>query len=1304
MKRENEFSRQPRFLPEIPYGEVEIQNPPSIGDKPEIQWGTMMLPPAVMLVITVIISLSSKSSYMFLSVATTIMTLVVSVSAATNQLKKYKKTKALREKKYLQYIADIRSELALSGEKQVKALNEMHPDPRVCVIRIKDIDSKLWEKNRSYNDFLSIRIGVGSVASSVKVTYYKQQMLLDTDPFSGEPEKIGLEFNKIKNVPVCLDLISSEICGIAGSVHNTGEVMRTAVLQIITHHGYDDVKLVFLLTENQLENWNFIRHIPHVWNDDFSTRYIMCGKTIAHETLNELYEILKLREMDKSKGFQSSTQYTHYVFVVQDHTLLENEAISKYLYNCHADMGVSSIFVAESKAYLPMNCKTIINCQGKNAEYADKVTGEKSAIILDSIDLQELEREVPKLCPLRIKASSAGFSLPKSMTLLQMLKVDKVGDVDLKARWDRNRTYMGLSVPIGARVGEELFYLDMHAFETSHGPHGLVAGTTGSGKSELLQSIIISLAINFHPHDLCFVLIDYKGGGMADVFKGLPHLVGTITNLGGNQTTRALLSIKSELQRRQRIFAEYEVNNIDKYQKLYHSGSAKEPIPHLVMIADEFAELKAEQPDFMQELVSTARVGRSLGVHLILATQKPAGVVDDQIWSNSRFKICLKVQEEADSRDVIKRPDAARIKETGRAYIQVGNDEIFELFQSTWSGADYDPEGLLKADNSLRKEIYKLSLNGKKTKVYPLNEEKIASVELTSQLKAMVEHISMQSRMNKIDPLNGPWFPPLPEKLYIDDVVKEEGFNFQTGVWTKDTNDLKAIIGLLDNPREQSQIPCEIDFLKNGHLIVYGAAATGKTYLLQTIIMSLAQRYSTKDVNIYIMDFGGTSLKKFERLSHCGGVMTIEQEAKINSFMLFIFRMIDERKEIFEKTRSENFNDYKVRHKDTPIPAIFIFVDNYYALSETYDSVDEQMLIIAREGTKYGIFLTATASNTALVRYKFYINFKMAVTFQLTEKGEYDSIVGRTEGLEPANLPGRALFRNKPPCEVQVCLPEFENQSIDKLLELYENYSRCGIITKAELIPQMPSKVDIYEINSDADKLVVGLRDTDLQGIFLDIPNIPAFIVTGGPMSGKSTVIVSWIEMLSQKLGEDKLKVYALDSNSMGIYPLMRLPFVRDISDAEATDELIGQLASEIDERKNQLKEVKKSNGDLEGLKASWPQIIYIIDKLGELTAGENYALKDLLERIIRHERNLKVTVIVSDNTSEIEGNWDSLAKTLKDEQTGLLLGSIKEQNLFNVKFPYGSSERELELGDGYFIIQGKYSGIRCATNLMAVK
>ncbi len=1281
----HQFSRQPRFLPDIPRGEIEVPNPPQMNEKPDISWFTILAPPGVMLVITILLMVLIKSVFMIISIAMTIMTLLVSLTTATTQIRKHNKKKKEREEKYLQFIADSRSELAIAKDQQVKAMNEMHPAPEECIQRITTTSNKLWEKTPSFQDFLALRVGLGSAPLELKINYTKQAIILETDPLLMEPQRLALEYEKIPNVPITVNLPKAEIVGLAGEDDKTRALIKTMLLQLVTHHGYDDVKVIILASEEGLQEWDWLKYMPHLWDDGLQVRFMLCGKAIAHQTLVALYDVMKERERRAQEG----VPLPHYVFVVEDSSLLENEYISKYLYHGSGNLGISTIFMAKSAQYLPMNCKTVITLQGKSGEIVDRNSGEKNTFTPDKVDRSDFDLVVRNLAPLRIKNSNANFSLPSSITLLETFEVKTVADFNLSSKWHKNKTYMGMSVPIGAKAGGELFQLDMH--ETGHGPHGLVAGTTGSGKSELLQSIIISQAMNYHPHDIVFVLIDYKGGGMADVFKGMPHLVGTITNLGGNQTTRALLSIKSELQRRQRVFSEFGVNNIDKYQKLYYSkkGQLDMPaIPHLIMIADEFAELKQDQPDFMKELVSAARVGRSLGVHLILATQKPAGVVDDQIWSNSKFKLCLKVQDEADSKDVIKRPDAAMIKEPGRAYIQVGNDEIFELFQSTYSGADYDPQGELEKSENKAKRIYKVGLNGRSEQIYPIEEEKIVKSEVPSQLSAMVKHITDTAFRNGIEPLEGPWLPPLAETVYLDDLY-ESSFN---GTWAQRSSFLSVPVGILDDPRGQRQEPLEIDFVEEGNLFIYGSPGTGKTVLLKTLCMSIAQLYSPNDAHIYIMDFGGNTLKAFEKLPHVGGVMTLEQENKINQFMLFLFRVIEERKEKFEETGSDGYVDYRSSGRE--MPAIVVMIDNYFALSETYEEVDEQMISLAREGTKYGIYLVATATNGSLVKYKFSVNFALAIAYQMTDKHDYDSIVGRTEGLEPTKLGGRGLVRGTPPLEFQTSLPECTEMSTDQLVNELANSTTI----RATPIPMMPATVDIRAINSQTEMLAIGLANHDLQPVTINLVANPVVVVAGDPMAGKSTLLVSWVKMLHEKV--EDLQVYALDSASMGIFDMMNLPSVTDLSSVDDLYELVEEIKTILDERRSQLIECKMAGGDISALTNDWKQIVFVFDRLSEFTSSSMYSLIELLERIVKQERGLKVAVLAADDTADLANNWESLAKLIRDEQTGVILGSLKEQNLFSASLPYGVQEKQLELGDGYFVVKNRYTGLRCAIQI----
>lgn len=441
------------------------------------------------------------------------------------------------------------------------------------------------------------------------------------------------------------------------------------------------------------------------------------------------------------------------------------------------------------------------------------------------MNLSEMDIFSRQLSNFKVRENASNAAIPDMLTFLDMYKTSRVEDLDMYHKWLENRTYESMRSLIGQKAGEQPVYLDIH--EKYHGPHGLVAGTTGSGKSETLQTYILSLVLNYHPHEVAFILIDYKGGGMAQSFIGLPHLAGVITNLGGNQTTRALLSINAEIKRRQRTFNEYKIKHIDAYIELYRNGEAEEPMPHLLIIADEFAELKKEQPDFVRALVSAARVGRSLGINLILATQKPSGVVDDEIWSNTRFRICLRVADKQDSNEMLKRTDAAYITGTGRGFLQVGNDEIFDEFQSGWSGAPYTPEVPFNDDSKAKAVI--IGLTGKPEAVKKKKKKKGDNVKKFTQLDAMVQYAANLAEENHIKPLRQIWLPPLPGLFYLDDLEL-----------TWDEKQIKLPVGLADDPQNQRQFPVYLDFIRDGHLLICGSAGSGKTSLVQTILYGAA--------------------------------------------------------------------------------------------------------------------------------------------------------------------------------------------------------------------------------------------------------------------------------------------------------------------------------------------------------------------------------------------------------------------------------------------------------------------------------
>ena len=489
-------------------------------------------------------------------------------------------------------------------------------------------------------------------------------------------------------------------------------------------------------------------------------------------------------------------------------------------------------------------------------------------------------------------------------------------------------------------------------------------------------------------------------------------------------------------------------------------------MPHLYIISDEFAELKSEQPDFMKELVSTARIGRSLGIHLILATQKPSGVVDDQIWSNSKFKLALKVQDRQDSNEILKTPDAADITLPGRAYLQVGNNEIYELFQSAWSGATYDIEGE-SLDNE-DKTIYMINDYGQ---LQPINKDLSGlddeePTETQTELEAVIDHIEDITERLNIPDIKRPWLPPLPEMVYQSELI-ETDFN---KLWTDQPKEVELTLGLKDVPEDQYQGPMTLKLKQAGHIALIGSPGYGRTNFLHNVIFDVARHYRPDQAHMYLFDFGTNGLMPVSDVPHVADYFTVDQEDKIAKAIKQIHQIIAERKKLLSQERVINIDQYNKETGKT-VPNVFIIIDNYDTVKESpfVEDYEEMMAKVTREGLALGVYIILTGSRSSAVKSSIFTNIKTRIALYLFENNELTNIIGSyKKGVK--DIKGRAAINDDNFTQFQIAQP-FEvkegqtyNSCIkDEIAQMNEHY----VGEYPAHIPMMPDTI-IYEDYRDS--------------------------------------------------------------------------------------------------------------------------------------------------------------------------------------------------------------------------------------------
>ena len=1037
----------------------------------------------------------------------------------------------------------------------------------------------------------------------------------------------------------------------------TRKYIKNIILQLVTFHSYEDLKLVFLIDEKNSKDWEYVKMIPHLWDDKKQIRFFADNYNDMNQLSTYLMKELTNRienGIDEVDIYKKNSPY--YLIITDNYKIINNLTFITEFLKIKKNIGFSLLCITDDVYSVPSNCRTFIDVREnpKGLLYENGVDEiYQTEIRIEPVYTVFFEKVAQELANIPIKEKKGETSLPDNYSFLEMYNVGKIEQLDILERWKKNDSTLSLRVPIGVDSNGMIISLDAH--EKFHGPHGLIAGSTGSGKSEFIITYILSLAINYHPDDVTFLLIDYKGGGLAGAFQKnnikLPHLVGTITNIEKNDLERSLTSIQSELRRREVIFNKArDITNegtidIYKYQKLYHDGKVKLPISHLFIICDEFAELKQQQPDFMDELVSVSRIGRSLGVHLILATQKPSGIVNDQIRSNSKFGICLKVQDTLDSQDVILKPDAAFLKNPGQFYLKVGHNEYYVLGQSGWAGAPY-----IESNEPIKKfadAVEFISNTGLTIK--KVEEAKKQNYENKGeQLTNILEYICNIAKKENIR-TNNLWLENIPTDIYVDKL--REKYN---EIPSKEIN---IVIGEYDDPSNQRQGLVKLNLSKRDNIVIFGNAKSGKETLLSTFIYDLITNYSSEQAQIYILDFGTEALKIFKNSPHVGDTIFLGQDEKLTTFFDMIQRIIIERKQILSNYNGD-YNFYIQNGNSMPI--ISVIINNYEAFEENYeDKFDDIFLTLTREGNKCGVIFIVTASSTGCMRYRLAANFNKRIGLVLNDENDYYSIFENIRDQRPSNMFGRGLVLIENQIlefqTAKICEHVEYNERIEKTIESIKNINKI----KAIPVPTLPNKIEIQ----------------DLAEYFKGLEKVPIGLVKRNLNVYTYDFIKNFVTVISAKNMNYAIKLTTNILNEIQNMKNVKVNIL-DAEDAEGKKKAYNKFEKEI---KNDI----KKNEDIYTI-----CVIIGIDKFTSEDIIDEYEFSELL---LNAKNNGKYKFIFIDNPDRLEQHtYDDWYTNFINPNNGIWVGNgVEDQTLISRNFSVESLENNCGRSFGYVIDEG---------------
>ena len=1228
------FYRSPRIRRAVKNAEVEILPPPNSGTKPSISWLSVLLPPGMMITIMLTMATFTRNvNTLFYTLPMSTVSVIMAIVNYNGQKKKWFQTQELIRQKYNEHLAEKEKEIYEAETKYISTLSLINPGILECISIAETLDRRLWERTLSDSDFLNIRLGTGQVQSNVDVKIPREQLTLEENPFLAEAAKLRDRHQVLNGVPVCHSFLEAPITGLIGNHDDVKKLVWSIVINIAVHHSYEDVKIICVYPEHEREQWEWMRWLPHVWNSERTKRFMSCtlidksqkkgqDKT-ARTMLREISEILKVRQREKSNSRQDNQpEAPFYFLILADKKLVESSG--ELFLPQSSSLGFAALYAYGDIGALPRECNAIIDCGDPvnevNASVQMTWEPENSKIFTpDSINLQLslVDRFARSLAPVRVHESGSSGALPSKVLLFSGLGVKTVEELNILQRWNDSKSYSSLAVPIGIKSNGDMFNFDIQ--EDSMGPHGVIAGTSGSGKSEMLTAWLLSLAMHFSPKDLNILLIEFKGNDLSNILATLPQIAGVVNNLQvAGMIERSLTSLSAEYERRLRIFesitdlATKSLPAYQKYQKKHQDDKNLEELPYLIVVLDEFAEFKKQFPEQIDKFVQLARVGRSAGIYMVLATQSPSGVVPTQIESNIKFYICLRTANTGESKELIGTTDAFFISRPGRAYVKVG-DSIYEQIQTFYSKVPYNPN---QDEKEAVTDINLVEINGERVSPKIYDKTIRASEDMQTEGQILVAHIKEIARENNFSKAKPVWTNELPVTLTLSSLGEERNA-FIDHEWNEINFGLSFAVGLLDIPEQQRQVPFMLDFAQNGHQILFGAPSSGKTTFLQTAILSGALSYTPNQLQFLILDFGSWSMKTFEELPHTLMVAYANNKEKLQQAEEYLLNELNTRKELFASQGVGTLDAYQ-QISGRQLPSIIVAIDNITVLNTQYSDMMDSIVKVASEGGSLGIYLLITCVGSSMFKLDNFIKSKHAL--ELTDITEYRSLVGAASKQKPGHFPGRGFTKGPLEFQTALCVEGVnEGERITNLREICHAMKEAWTGQRASIEEAEKREINADELEFNAEGFQIGISKVSKQPVDFTFSKFSTCIIAGVSEDVRNNILGLIINAIVQS-SDGEIYLYETNGKISSLYPECFI--ARNASEA---DEFISNIADEFDRR---------SNDDEED--ADYRPIVICINDFLSFYRGISLESADILDVLTRSGADFNIYIYMTSSVEDL--------------------------------------------------------------------